>query len=39
MNTTLSGVDYVSDYDGHESKATLLVTLELALIKDLNLDL
>jgi len=32
----LGRVEHVSNGDGHRSKATLIVSLELALIKDLN---
>ena len=34
--TALGRVEDVSNGDGHRSKATLIVSLELALIKDLN---
>jgi hypothetical protein len=36
--TALSKIDHVSNFEGHGSKATLVVSLKLALIEDLNKD-
>jgi len=36
--SALSRVEHVSDFERHGSEATLVVSLELALIEDLNKD-
>jgi hypothetical protein len=36
--TALSKIEHVSNFERHGSKATLVVSLKLALIEDLNKD-